>query len=79
MKNVHEMTKDFVAKEMELMDACISMVGASSLLNMSGKELELMGKTIGLMNAANDLMVEQARLLVEMNEKLDKLMEANKK
>ena len=79
MKNVHEMTKELVAKEMNLMDSCLKMVKVTDLLDMGSHELELFTNTMSLMNEANDVLVEQSRLLVEINEKLDKLMKSNEK
>ena len=78
MKNVKELTEQLVAEEKELMDLCVKQMNYESIINIGADEFEVITKSMKLINTANDVMIEQARLLVELNEKIDLLLKQKK-
>lgn len=74
MKNVFELTEKFVAEEKEIMEICKEQMNLSNLADMGFEEFKVITKTLKLMDMANELIVEQARLLVAMDEKLNRLL-----
>ena len=78
MKNVKELTEQLVAEEKELMDLCVKQMNYESIIDIGADEFEVITKSMKLINTANDVMIEQARLLVELNEKIDLLLKQKK-
>lgn len=78
MKNVKELTEKLVAEEKELMDLCVKQMNYESIIDIGADEFEVITKSMKLINTANDVMIEQARLLVELNEKIDLLLKQKK-
>lgn len=74
-KNVFELTEEFVAEEKELMELCMKQFDITDLVDAGFDEIKLVIKTVKMMEMANNLIVEQARLLVAMDEKLNRLLE----
>ena len=78
MKNVLTLTEKFVAEEKELTKLCMKQFDITDLVNADFDEIKLVIKAMKMMDLANELIVEQARLLVAMDEKLDRLLEEKK-
>ena len=78
MKNVKELTEQLVAEEKELMGLCVKQMNYKSIIDIGADEFEMITKSMKLINTANDVMIEQARLLVELNEKIDLLLKQKK-
>ena len=78
MKNVKELTEKLVAEEKELMDLCVKQMNYESIIDIDADGFEMITKSMKLINTANDVMIEQARLLVELNEKIDLLLKQKK-
>ena len=78
MKNVKELTEKLVAEEKELMDLCVKQMNYESIIDIGADEFELITKSMKLINTANDVVIEHARLLVELNEKIDLLLKQKK-
>jgi deoxyxylulose-5-phosphate synthase len=73
MKTVTELTERFVKAEKEVMDTCMKEMGFDFIKVMDESNFKLIQQTLKLMDAANELLVAQAKVLDEMNEKLNKL------
>ena len=71
MANVKELTKKLVVVEEEFMGSCFSMMNFKGLASMDTKEFEMMRAALTFMNTANELMVEYAKVIDDMNTKLD--------
>ena len=78
MKNVKELTEKLVAEEKELMGLCVKQMNYEGIIDIGADEFEVITKSMKLINTANDVMIEQARLLVELNEKIDLLLKQKK-
>ena len=76
MKNRAEELK----KEMnELMDECMKVGGVNFIETMDATTLGIIQKCFKLMRLSEEMMVEQAEILDNMNSKLDKLLYAVEK
>jgi hypothetical protein len=73
MKTVTELTERFVKAEKEVMDTCMKEMGSDFIKVMDESNFKLIQQTLKLMDAANELLVAQAKVLDEMNKKLNKL------
>ena len=67
--------KELLKATDEIMDLCKSqMIDEDMLLDMSGDEFEIYKKMHALMEQSKALVLEQARLMDDMDAKLDKLI-----
>lgn len=74
MKTLTEMTENLVAEEQEFMNHILKQVTIKNLCDAGDDDIKMLRNTIKLLNAANDVIVEQARVLDEMNKKLNLLL-----
>ena len=58
----------------ELMDLCIKYAGRETIEAMDDATFSMLRKCLKIMNLAEDMMVEQAEILEDMNTKLDELL-----
>lgn len=71
-----ERTNKLVADIDEMMTIAKRDMDFDSLKDMNGNEFELMKAAYRMIDEAKDLAVEQAKVLDEINQKLDRLLEA---
>lgn len=72
---LYEKTNKLVEEANELKDFCLrQMLDEDMIELMDGEEFEMFKKTYKLVNDSIDLVLEQAKLFDEMDNKLDKIM-----
>ena len=70
--------ENLIDETKEILNLCIAQsMSLSSIKNMGADELAMMQKAVNLMNLMEDYVMEEAKTLDEINDKLDKLL--NKK
>ena len=70
-----EKAKNLVKEINEVKGACMKLALNEDMFEyMSGEEFEFISKTMKLMDDSLDLVLEQAKLFTEMDEKLDRLI-----
>ena len=68
-------TKKLLELTDEIMDLCMGQILNKDMLEcMSGEEFEMYKKTLNLMNQSKELVLEQARLMDDIDAKLDKVI-----
>ena len=69
-------TKELVGEIKEVLNFCISKsMSIESLKYMGHDELEMVQKAANLMDLMEDYVIEEAKTLDEINEKLDRLLD----
>ena len=72
---LYEATKKLVDEANELKEFCLDkMLDPDMIEDMDGESFEMLQKSYKLMNRSIDLVLEQAKLFDEMDNKLDKIM-----
>ncbi len=72
---LYEATKKLVNEANELKELCLDkLIRPEMLEDMDGESFELFQRTYRLMNRSIDLVLTQAELFDEMDNKLDKIM-----
>lgn len=74
MRNVKELTERFVKEEEELMNSCLRTMNFTSLTNMEDGEIKMLRDTFKILNTANELLIEYARIINDMDAKLDRIV-----
>lgn len=69
-----EKTNRLIEEVNELKDSCMSMIVTESLNYMTGTEFEMYKKTFNLLNTSMDVMSEQAKMIDQIDKKLDTLL-----
>ena len=70
-----EQAKKLVEEMNEVKTLCIKSILESEIDYIDDENFALYGKMFNLMSISSDLLLEQAGVLDDMNEKLDKLLE----
>lgn len=79
MANIIELTKQFVTEEKEIMNDIIKMLTFENIAEMDPEGVSVLYRCLKLMNTANELLIEESKLLDSLNDKLDKVLEQTKK
>lgn len=74
MANLEKQTRELMEEAGEMFDEVMKNVGFEGLLAMGDEELDMLKRSMRLYQKANELVITQAKMLDEMNEKLDKLL-----
>ena len=74
MMRLENKTREILAEAKELMDVCVKNVNIHSIKHMSVVEFETLQRCIKLVDSACELSIEQASMIDEMNDKLDKVL-----
>ena len=69
-----EKTNQLIEEVNELKDSCMSMIVTESLSYMTGTEFEMFRKMFNLLNTSMDVMSEQAKMIDQIDKKLDTLL-----
>ena len=70
-----EQTKKLLEETQEIMDLCMGQILNTDMLqHMSGEEFEMYKKTYALMEHSKELVLEQARLMDELELKLNRVL-----
>lgn len=79
MKNLLTLTEDLVNKEKEFINNAMRNVDFTDVCEADAEEFELIKDAMRLLMAANTVIVEQAKMLMAMDEKLELLVQNTKK
>lgn len=74
MKSLKELTERFVKEEKEFMNACMKQADVEDIMEMDETTYRLLKQAFGFMNAANELLIEQASVLDDMDAKINRIV-----
>ena len=72
-------TRKLVDELNTLKALCIEEILSKDIGDVDERGIKAMKSTLRVINLTNDLMMEQAEMMEDMNKKLDKLLERNNK
>ena len=67
-------TTKLVTEAKELMDLCVKQIDVDTIKSMDSTSLNAIQKCIKLIDSACELSIEQAKMMDELNDKLDKVL-----
>lgn len=67
-------TSKLVTEAKELMNLCVKQMGSDDIKSMSVTELDAIQRCLKLVDSACELSIEQAKMMDEINDKMDKLL-----
>ena len=72
-------TTELVNEANELMDFCVKQMSACDIKDMDADNFAAIQKCISLVDSACELMVEEAKMMDDMDRKLDEVLEILRK
>ena len=72
-------TTELVNEANELMDFCVKQMSACDIKDMDADNFAAIQKCINLVDSACELMVEEAKMMDDMDRKLDEVLEILRK
>ena len=72
-------TNELIDEAKGLMDFCVKQMSACDIKNMDADNFAAIQKCISLVDSACELMVEQSRMIDDMDRKLDNVLEILRK
>lgn len=78
MANITELTKKFVENTDKVVGG-LKYLALEDIMKMSPEQLGVLSSCLELVNTANELIMEQSKLLDGLNSKIDKILEQTKK
>lgn len=67
-------TSKLVTEAKELLNLCIKQMDADDIKNMDSASFDAIQRCLKLMDSACELSIEQAKMMDEINDKMDKLL-----